>query len=178
IPKSVCSESCGPGFRKISQEGKAVCCYDCTPCADNEISNETDMDQCMTCPESHYANTEKKHCLQKGVSFLNHKDPLGMSLTTIALCFSLLTAVVLGLFVKHRDTPIVKANNRTLSYILLTTLTVCFLCPLLFIGHPNTTTCILQQITFGGAFTMALATVLAKTITVIIAFKVTFPRRV
>ncbi|XP_052616435.1 vomeronasal type-2 receptor 116-like [Peromyscus californicus insignis] len=178
IPKSVCSESCGPGFRKVSLEGKAVCCYDCTPCADNEISNETDMEKCMKCPETHYANTERKHCLQKAVSFLDHKDPLGMSLTTIVLCFSVLTAVVLGLFVKHRDTPIVKANNRTLSYTLLITLTVCFLCTLLFIGRPNTTTCILQQIIFGGAFTVALATVLAKAITVVIAFKVTFPRRV
>ncbi|EDL12438.1 mCG22954, isoform CRA_c, partial [Mus musculus] len=42
IPQSVCSESCRPGFRKAAQEGKAVCCFDCTPCADNEISNETD----------------------------------------------------------------------------------------------------------------------------------------
>ncbi|XP_052616431.1 vomeronasal type-2 receptor 116-like [Peromyscus californicus insignis] len=178
IPQSVCHENCGPGFRKISLAGKSVCCYDCTPCPDNEISNETGMDQCMKCPENHYAETEKKHCLKKAVSFLNHEDPLGMSLTTIALCFSVLTTVVLGLFVKHRDTPIVKANNRTLSYTLLITLTVCFLCSLLFIGRPNTTTCILQQITFGGAFTVALATVLAKAITVLIAFKVTFPNKV
>ncbi|XP_027254466.1 vomeronasal type-2 receptor 116 isoform X2 [Cricetulus griseus] len=178
IPQSVCSERCGPGFRKVALEGKAVCCYDCTPCPDNEISNETDMDQCIKCPESHYANTEKMQCLQKVVSFLDYKDPLGMSLTTIALCLSILTAVVLGLFVKYRDTPIVKANNRTLSYTLLITLTICFLCTFLFIGCLNTTTCILQQIAYGGAFTVALATVLAKAITVVIAFKVTFPSRV
>ncbi|XP_040589755.1 vomeronasal type-2 receptor 116-like [Mesocricetus auratus] len=178
IPQSVCSESCGPGFRKVSLEGKAVCCYGCIPCPDNEISNETDMDQCIKCPESHYANPEKKQCLQKVVSFLDYKDPLGMSLTTVALCFSVLTALVLGLFVKNRDTPIVKANNRTLSYTLLITLTICFLCTFLFIGCLNTTACILQQITFGGAFTVALATVLAKAITVVIAFKVTFPNRV
>lgn len=41
LPRSVCSESCVPGFRKSPQEGKANCCYDCTPCANNEISNET-----------------------------------------------------------------------------------------------------------------------------------------
>ncbi|EGV99721.1 Vomeronasal type-2 receptor 26 [Cricetulus griseus] len=128
IPQSVCSERCGPGFRKVALEGKAVCCCVVTPCPDNEISNET--------------------------------------------------AVVLGLFVKYRDTPIVKANNRTLSYTLLITLTICFLCTFLFIGCLNTTTCILQQIAYGGAFTVALATVLAKAITVVIAFKVTFPSRV
>ncbi|XP_076783580.1 vomeronasal type-2 receptor 116-like [Arvicanthis niloticus] len=177
IPQSVCSVSCRPGFRKVPLEGKAVCCYNCTPCSDNEISNDTDMDQCVKCPETHYANTDKNHCFPKTVSFLDYEDPLGMALTSIALCLSALTAFVIGVFVKHRNTPIVKANNRTLSYILLVTLTFCFLCSLNFIGQPNTATCVLQQTTFGIAFTIALATVLAKAITVITAFKATFPGR-
>ncbi|XP_021010261.1 vomeronasal type-2 receptor 116-like [Mus caroli] len=177
IPQSVCSEFCRPGFRKAAQEGKAVCCFHCIPCADNEISNDTDMDQCVKCPESHYGNSEKNHCLQKSVSFLAYEEPLGMALTITALCFSLLTAVVLVVFVKHRDTPIVKANNRSLSYILLSTLFICLLSSLLFIGQPNTTTCILQQTVFGILFTVALSTVLAKAITVVIAFKATVPAR-
>ncbi|EDL12432.1 mCG58256, partial [Mus musculus] len=177
IPRSVCSESCRPGFRKAAKEGKAVCCFDCTPCADNEISNETDMDQCVKCPESHYANSERNHCLQKSVSFLAYEEPLGMALTITAICFSLLTALVLAVFVKNRDTPIVKANNRALSYILLLTLFICLLSSLLFIGQPNTITCILQQTAFGILFTVALSTVLAKAITVVIAFKATVPAR-
>uniref|UniRef100_G1TTK7 G-protein coupled receptors family 3 profile domain-containing protein n=1 Tax=Oryctolagus cuniculus TaxID=9986 RepID=G1TTK7_RABIT len=135
------------------------------------------MDQCVKCPEQQYANTEQDHCLHKAVSFLAYDDPLGMSLVCTALCFSVLTAVVLGVFVKHRDTPIVKANNRCLSYILLIGLIFRFLCSLLFIGHPSTATCVLQQTTFGVVFTMAVSTVLAKTITVLLAFKVTAPGR-
>uniref|UniRef100_A0A8C6MP40 G-protein coupled receptors family 3 profile domain-containing protein n=1 Tax=Mus spicilegus TaxID=10103 RepID=A0A8C6MP40_MUSSI len=135
------------------------------------------MDECMKCPESHYANSEKNHCLQKSVSFLAYEDSLGIALTTTALCLSVLTAVVLVVFVKHRHTPIVKANNWTLSYTLLLTLIMCFLSSLLFIGQPNTATCILQQTAFGIFFTVALSTVLAKAITVVIAFKVTVPNR-
>ena len=131
----------------------------------------------MKCPERHYANAEKSNCFQKSVSFLAYEDPLGMALASIALCLSALTAFVIGIFVKHRDTPIVKANNRALSYILLITLTFCFLCSLNFIGQPNTATCILQQTTFAVTFTVALATVLAKAITVVLAFKVSFPGR-
>ncbi|XP_028641314.1 vomeronasal type-2 receptor 116-like [Grammomys surdaster] len=175
VPHSVCSESCVSGFRKSPQEGQAACCYDCTPCADNEISNETDMDNCVKCPESHYANTEKSHCLQKALKFLAYEDPLGMVLSCMTMGFFVLTTAVLGIFVKYHHTPIVKANNQALTYILLLTLTFCFLCPLLFIGYPNTAICILQQSTYGVLFTVVLSTILAKTMTVVLAFKVTVP---
>ncbi|XP_048196598.1 vomeronasal type-2 receptor 116-like [Perognathus longimembris pacificus] len=176
-PHSVCTESCGPGFRKSPQEGKAACCFDCTLCPENAIANGTDMDQCVTCPDHQYANTERNQCLLRAASFLAFGDALGMALACIALCFSMLTAVVLGIFVKHQDTAIVKANNRALSYNLLISLIFCFLCSLLFLGRPNTITCILQQITFGVVFTVAVSTVLAKTVTVVLAFKATSPGR-
>ncbi|XP_047387762.1 vomeronasal type-2 receptor 116-like [Sciurus carolinensis] len=176
-PHSVCSESCDPGLRKSPQEGKPACCFDCTPCPEDEISNQTDMDQCVKCPDHQYANTERNHCLQRTVTFLAYQDPLGMALACTALCLSALTAAVLGVFLRHQHTPIVKANNRTLSYILLISLTFCFLCSLLFIGRPNTATCTLQPIAFELVFTVAVSTVLAKTLTVILAFKVTAPGR-
>ncbi|XP_076783570.1 vomeronasal type-2 receptor 116-like [Arvicanthis niloticus] len=177
IPTSVCSVDCGPGFRKSVKERMATCCFHCKPCPDNKISNETNVDFCVQCPEDQYANTEKNHCIAKAVVFLSYEEPLGMALSLISLCFSAFTIVVLGVIVKHHSTPIVKANNRTLTYILLISLIFCFLCPLLFIGHPNSATCILQQFTFGIVFTVSVSTVLAKTITVILAFKVTASRR-
>ncbi|XP_071068886.1 vomeronasal type-2 receptor 116-like [Dasypus novemcinctus] len=176
-PHSVCSKKCLPGFRKTFQEGKAACCFLCTSCPENEISNDTDMDECVKCADHQYANSERNQYLQKTATFLAYGDPLGMALVCTALCFSFLTTVILGVFLKHRDTPIVKANNRILSYILLISLTLCFLCSLLFTGCPNTAICILQQITFGIVFTVAVSTVLAKTITVVLAFKVTAPGR-
>ncbi|XP_005413253.2 PREDICTED: vomeronasal type-2 receptor 116-like [Chinchilla lanigera] len=136
-----------------------------------------DMEQCTMCPDHQYANTQRNHCLQKAVTFLAYEDPLGKTLAGTALSLTVLTAAVLGLFVKHRHTPIVKANNRALSYTLLISLTCCFLCSLLFIGRPSTATCILQQTTFAVVFTVAVSTVLAKTITVVLAFKVTAPGR-
>ncbi|XP_048191059.1 vomeronasal type-2 receptor 116-like [Perognathus longimembris pacificus] len=176
-PHSVCSISCGPGFRKSRQEGKAACCFDCTPCSENEMANGTNMEQCVKCPDHQYANTQRNQCLPRSASFLAYGEPLGMALACMALGLSTLTAAVLGVFVKHHNTPIVKANNQALSYILLISLIFCSLCSLLFIGRPNTVTCILQQTTFGVAFTVAISAVLAKTVTVVLAFKVTSPGR-
>ncbi|XP_069859382.1 vomeronasal type-2 receptor 116-like [Dipodomys merriami] len=176
-PRSLCSESCGPGFRKSPQEGTAACCFDCNPCQQNEIANGTDMEQCVKCADHQYANTHRNRCLLRDATFLALEDPLGMALACMALCFSLLTAAVLGIFVKHQDTAIVKANNQTLSYILLISLIFCFLCSLLFVGRPNTVTCILQQITFGVVFTVAVSAVLAKTVTVVLAFTAISPGR-
>ncbi|XP_014447655.1 vomeronasal type-2 receptor 116-like [Tupaia chinensis] len=176
-PSSVCTQSCAPGFRKIAQEERPICCFLCVSCPEREISNWTDAQQCFPCLPEQYPNSEKTHCLPKPVTFLGFEDSLGMALACIALCFSVVTAVVLGLFVKHRDTPIIKANNRALSFTLLISLLLCFLCSLLFIGHPNTATCILRQVTFGLVFTVAVSTILAKTMTVILAFKAMTPGR-
>ncbi|XP_059108273.1 vomeronasal type-2 receptor 116-like isoform X4 [Peromyscus eremicus] len=175
LPTSTCSVTCTPGFRKFHQEHAADCCFDCAWCPEHEVSNETDVEQCVHCPEDQYSNPEHTRCLQRHVSFLAYEDPLGMTLACMSLCFSALTALVLGAFVKYNNTPIVKANNRILSYILLISITICFLCSLLFIGHPHIVTCILQQTTFGVFFTVAVSTVLAKTITVVLAFKLTTP---
>ncbi|XP_044514873.1 vomeronasal type-2 receptor 26-like [Gracilinanus agilis] len=171
VPHAVCSESCGPGFRKTPLEGQPACCFDCSQCPEGEISSQKDAEHCTKCPEDEYPNKQRDRCLPNVITFLNVKEPLGMTLIFIAISFSLLTALVLVVFVKFQETPIVKANNRTLSYTLLISLTLCFLCSLLFIGHPTPATCLLQQPVFGVVFTVAVSSILAKTIIVVLAFK-------
>ncbi|KAJ3591117.1 hypothetical protein NHX12_009064 [Muraenolepis orangiensis] len=51
VPVSVCSGTCAVGSRKVLQKGKPVCCYDCIPCAEGEVSNTTDMLSTQRWPE-------------------------------------------------------------------------------------------------------------------------------
>ncbi|KAM6449108.1 vomeronasal type-2 receptor 26-like [Liasis olivaceus] len=174
-PISLCNDNCHSGYSKTKIEGKPFCCYDCHSCPEGKISNRNDMDDCFECSEDHYPNKEKNLCLPKDITFLSSEEPLGITLVGFALLFSFLTALVLHLFIKHRETPIVKANNRNLSYVLLISLLLSFLCTLLFIGQPTKLMCLLRQTAFGIIFSIAVSSVLAKTIIVVLAFMVTTP---
>ncbi|XP_073480880.1 extracellular calcium-sensing receptor-like isoform X2 [Aquarana catesbeiana] len=173
VPISICSNSCRPGYRKTPLEGRPICCYDCIPCSEGEITNYTDADKCTRCPSDQWSNGERDRCIPKVIEFLSYNEPLGIVLVIAVAMMSILTLCILIIFIKYQDTPIIKATNRELSYILLVSLILCFLCCLVFIGQPSKFSCLLRQTFFSVAFSISISSVLAKTIMVILAFKAT-----
>ncbi|KAL3991777.1 disabled-like isoform proiein [Sarotherodon galilaeus] len=175
VPVSVCSDSCPPGTRKVLQKGKPICCYDCILCPEGETSNTTDSADCLPCHKEFWPNAKRDTCIPKPVEFLSFQDILGIILAAFSVLGACLAIITVAIFFHHRTSPIVRANNSELSFLLLISLTLCFLCSLTFIGAPSEWSCMLRHTAFGITFVLCISCVLGKTIVVLMAFKATLP---
>ncbi|XP_071982567.1 vomeronasal type-2 receptor 26-like [Engystomops pustulosus] len=176
IPVSRCSDPCLPGNRKKPGETIHICCYDCAPCSKGEISNITDADNCIQCESDEWPNEERDRCLPKVTEFISYQnDPMASVFSCLSLFGCLVTGFIFTIFISYRDTPIVRANNRNLSYLLLVSIFLSFLAVFLFLGRPSDVTCRLRETSFGVFFSVAVSSLLAKTVMVCVAFKSTKP---
>ncbi|XP_028275901.1 olfactory receptor CU1 [Parambassis ranga] len=175
VPVSQCSAPCPPGTRQARRPREPLCCFDCLPCADGEISNQTGSTECTKCPEYYWSDNEKVKCVAGVEEFLSFSDTMGIILVVLTLLGVILTIIITVVFYRFRTTPIVKANNSEISFLLLLSLKLCFLCSLVFIGQPSVWTCRLRQAAFGVSFVLCLSCLLVKTIVVLLAFRASVP---
>ncbi|XP_077344234.1 vomeronasal type-2 receptor 1-like [Lithobates pipiens] len=168
-PQSVCSISCIPGSRKGIRQGEPVCCFDCIPCADGEITNETDARECIACLPDFWSNTPKNECVLKEVEFLNTDEALGITLIFLAVFGASLVIAFTIIYTIYRDTALVKANDRTLSFLIQFSLVCTFMTSILFVGKPVAWSCMARQTTLAIGFSLCLSSILGKTIVLMLA---------
>ncbi|KAK2894864.1 hypothetical protein Q8A67_012093 [Cirrhinus molitorella] len=161
-PRSVCSERCQPGTRMGIRQGEPVCCFDCIPCADGEISNTTDARGCIQCDEDYWSNANHDECVPKTIEFLDFSEPLGITLIAIAAVGALATIVVAIILLMHLNTPLVNANDALLSFSLLLGLVITFLCSIVFLGEPQMWSCMTSQVALAVGFALILSSLMGK----------------
>ncbi|CAJ0964559.1 unnamed protein product [Ranitomeya imitator] len=135
-----------------------------------------DAENCEKCFYTEWPNEARDKCVPKVIEFLSYDTDVVAYVFLFLLVLSSTTIIlIIGIFICFRNTPVVRANNRNLSFLILVSLKLSLLCIFLFIGKPVDITCMLRHVYFGIIFTVVLSSILAKTIIVCIAFKATTP---
>ena len=142
VPSSVCSKVCPPGTR---QEVIAPCCWKCVNCPGDTVSKEPGSTNCTACPPKQKSNDAKTECVKLPVKNLRLEDTAGVLLSCVTVVGYCVTTVALLVFLKYRETPIVKASNRQLSFVLLFTIFLSFTLALLSLAEPTDFICRVTQ---------------------------------
>ncbi|XP_076788589.1 vomeronasal type-2 receptor 1-like isoform X2 [Arvicanthis niloticus] len=172
IPDSVCTKLCAPGTRKGIRQGQPICCFDCIPCADGYVSEKPGQRECDPCSEDDWSNADKSKCVPKLVEFLAYEEALGFTLVILSIFGALVVLAVTVVYIIHRHTPLVKANDRELSFLIQMSLVITVLSSMLFIGKPSNWTCMARQVTLALGFCLCLSSILGKTISLFFAYRI------
>nr|XP_046244950.1 extracellular calcium-sensing receptor-like [Scatophagus argus] len=131
--------------------------------------------ECSRCSKDTWPNQARNLCIPKTVEFLSFHELMGGVLCAVSVLGACISLSILAIFFTYKDTPLVRANNMELSFLLLLFLAVCFLVGLLFIGEPSDWLCRIRYPAFGISFALCISCLLAKTAVVLMAFRSTLP---
>ena len=160
IPTSRCSEFCPPGTRQTSA---IACCWECIPCRSGEISTSYSSTNCTPCKADEKSTHNNTKCEDLPLDNIALKDVRGISLLVIAGIGVLLTLCTLGVFVKYRDTPVVKSSNRELSYAFLVSILIAFLAASVLVNGPTPFSCVASMLINTMIFNLCISILFLKT---------------
>uniref|UniRef100_K7FQJ1 Glutamate metabotropic receptor 6 n=1 Tax=Pelodiscus sinensis TaxID=13735 RepID=K7FQJ1_PELSI len=146
IPSSVCSLPCSPGERKKMVKGVA-CCWHCELC--DGYQYQLDEFHCKMCRFNERPNENHTGCV-----------PIPI---VKAICGILGTTFVVVTFVRHNNTPIVRASGRELSYVLLTGIFLIYSITFLMIAEPGMLVCAARRLFLGLGMALSYSALLTKT---------------
>ncbi|XP_064159380.1 extracellular calcium-sensing receptor-like [Anguilla rostrata] len=144
VPMSVCKE------QTISNR-KPGSCFDCITCPLGEISKKRDTSGYSSCVLENRFTEDGNHSIfsQRILGYL----PAVFFI--LGVCFTTTVAIIIFWY---RHNAITRANNSELSFLLLFSLKLCFLCSLTFIGRPSEWSCMLRHTAFGITFVLCIST--------------------
>ena len=168
-PNGRCNLECPPGTYKVVM--KPICCWLCKSCPSGSISNASGVSSCTQCQSGKVSNNNKTKCVVVPMTFLRWNSTWAWVLiATTCLCETVCFVTII-IFLHYKETPIVKAANREISFLLLFGLLAGFLVPLAYIGRPTDRGCKIQVILFGSSFSFLLSLLLARINRTIVVFR-------
>ena len=160
VPVSQCSKPCRTGEIKHMQEGD-VCCWICTKCQPFEYVK--DEFTCADCGEGGWPLPEMNGCFRLEEQYMQWMSVYALVPMSLSCLGIMLTMIVILTFIRHSDTPIVKASGRELSFMLLSGCLVCYVMSFILLAKPEALTCAIQRFGVGFGFAVIYASLFTKT---------------
>ncbi|KAJ8249637.1 hypothetical protein COCON_G00228530 [Conger conger] len=159
-PGSVCSVPCGPGERKKRVKG-VPCCWHCERCEGYHY--QAGEQSCELCPYEQRPSPNRTGCQPIPIVRLQWHSPWAALPVFLSALGILATSVAVAAFVRHNDTPIVRASGRELSYVLLTGIFLCYAATFPMIAAPGVAVCSLRRVLLGLGMCFSYAALFTKT---------------
>uniref|UniRef100_A0A8C2E0A7 Glutamate receptor, metabotropic 8b n=1 Tax=Cyprinus carpio TaxID=7962 RepID=A0A8C2E0A7_CYPCA len=160
VPASVCSLPCQTGERKKVVKG-VLCCWHCERCEGYHY--QASEFTCQLCPYEQRPDQNRTGCQPIPIIKLEWHSPWAVAPIFIAILGILATTFVVVTFVRHNDTPIVRASGREMSYVLLTGIFLCYVTTFPMIAAPGLAVCSFRRIFLGLGMCFSYAALLTKT---------------
>lgn len=104
---------------------------------------------CYDCPLGFLPNADHTECQEIPLQYMRLDSYWAISVMVFSLFGILLTVLVICVFFKNNDTPVVKASGRELSYVLLGGILLCYAMTFLLVQKPSDIKCGAQKIGIG-----------------------------
>ncbi|KAM6926053.1 LOW QUALITY PROTEIN: metabotropic glutamate receptor 3 [Lycodopsis pacificus] len=160
VPTSQCSDPCERNEMKKMQAGE-YCCWICTACDPHEYL--ADEFTCSPCAPGQWPTDELTSCYDLPEDYIMWEDAWAIGPITIACVGFMCTGLVFWVFIRHNDTPLVKASGRELCYILLSGVFMSYAMTFLFLAKPSPAICALRRLGLGTSFAVCYSALLTKT---------------
>uniref|UniRef100_A0A8C9WEZ8 Metabotropic glutamate receptor 3 n=1 Tax=Scleropages formosus TaxID=113540 RepID=A0A8C9WEZ8_SCLFO len=160
VPTSQCSDPCARNEMKKMQAGE-FCCWICTPCEPYEYL--ADEFTCVPCGLGQWPGEDLTGCYDLPEDYIMWEDAWAIGPVAIACMGFICTLLVAGVFIRHNNTPLVKASGRELCYILLSGVLMSYGMTFFFIAKPSPAVCALRRLGLGTSFAVCYSALLTKT---------------
>uniref|UniRef100_A0A2K5HSI9 G-protein coupled receptors family 3 profile domain-containing protein n=1 Tax=Colobus angolensis palliatus TaxID=336983 RepID=A0A2K5HSI9_COLAP len=160
VPSSLCSLPCGPGERKKMVKG-VPCCWHCEACDGYRF--QVDEFTCEACPGDMRPTPNHTGCRPTPVVRLSWSSPWAALPLLLAVLGIMATTTVVATFMRHNNTPIVRASGRELSYVLLTGIFLIYAITFLMVAEPGAVVCATRRLFLGLGTTLSYSALLTKT---------------
>uniref|UniRef100_A0A8C8SAV2 G-protein coupled receptors family 3 profile domain-containing protein n=1 Tax=Pelusios castaneus TaxID=367368 RepID=A0A8C8SAV2_9SAUR len=112
-------------------------------------------------------------CVLKEAEFLAYDDALGATLVALSIFEACIVLSVTIVYRMHRDTALVNANDRELSFLIQLSLVIILLTSFFFVGKPEEWLCQIRQVTLALGFSLCLSCILGKTVVLLLTYRAT-----